>query len=90
MFHLVYTNQFKKDVKKISRRGYDMQILKHIIVELEKQGTLDKFYKPHKLTGKYSDFWEAHIKSDWLLIWKILKNEKEIWLVRTGTHSDLF
>lgn len=48
-----------------------------------------KQYRPHKLSGKYEDFWECHIENDWLLIWYI-DNEDNLILVRTGTHSDLF
>jgi mRNA interferase YafQ len=53
-------------------------------------GTLPKKFLPHKLSGQYKDNWECHIKPDWLLIWNIDDQANEIWLVRTGTHSDLF
>ena len=67
-----------------------MTLLKEVIIELEQTGTLPIKHKPHKLSGNYSDIWEAHIKSDWLLMWKIYPDNKEIWLIRSGTHSDLF
>ena len=90
MFQLVFTNRFKKDVKILSKRGYDMGILKNNILELEENGTLNKSKNPHKLSGKYNGYWEAHLKSNWLLIWKLFEEEKEIWLTRSGTHADLF
>ena len=90
MFHLVYTNRFKKDIKILLKRGYEMAILKNCILDLEKNGLLDMSKKPHKLSGKYNGYWEAHIKNDWLLIWRFIEEENEIWLTRTGTHSDLF
>ena len=90
MFKLVFTNRFRKDVKLLQKRDYDMSLLKTCIQNLEEKGELPQSNKPHKLSGKYSGFWEAHIKSDWLIIWKLYINEKEIWLTRTGTHSDLF
>ncbi|HDL89390.1 MAG TPA: hypothetical protein ENG14_00625 [Thermodesulforhabdus norvegica] len=31
---------------------------------------------------------ECHIEPDWLLIWKT--DSKNVYLTRTGTHSDLF
>ncbi|MFN4764653.1 type II toxin-antitoxin system YafQ family toxin [Gillisia sp. Q332] len=46
--------------------------------------------KSHKLSGNYKGRWECHIKPDWLLIWKQDDTKKEIYLERTGTHSDLF
>lgn len=90
MFSLNYTSRFKKDVKLLQRRGYDMNLLKECILSLEADGELSKKFQPHKLSGNYQDYWEAHIKSDWLIIWKIYPVEKEIWLTRTGTHADLF
>jgi len=44
----------------------------------------------HKLSGSYSGFWEAHLKSDWLIVWKVFEDENEVWLTRSGTHADLF
>jgi len=61
-----------------------------MISVLESFGELPVEHKSHKLAGDYSGYWEAHIKSDWLLIWKVFPKENEIWLTRTGTHSDLF
>lgn len=90
MFSLVYTNRFSKDVKLIQKRGYDMELLKNAIVALESQGELSAEYKPHKLSGNYAGYWEAHIKSDWIIIWQNQQDDNEIWLTRTGTHSDLF
>lgn len=90
MVQIVITNKFKKDVKLLQKRGFDMELLKRVIVQFEKGGNLPKTYKPHKLSGNLTDYWEAHIKSDWLIIWKEVLNENEIWLTRTGTHADLF
>lgn len=44
----------------------------------------------HNLKGNYSDFRKCHITPDWLLIYKIEKNELILSLIKTGTHSDLF
>jgi mRNA interferase YafQ len=90
MYSLNFTSRFKKDVKLMKRRGYDMNLLKECIITLEGVGELSKEYQPHKLSGNFQDYWEAHLKSDWLILWKVYPEEKEIWLTRTGTHSDLF
>lgn len=90
MFKLIYTNHFKKDVKRLQRRGFDMILMKNAILKLEESGKLPNENRPHKLSGNYTNYWEAHLKTDWLLIWKINPEEKEIWLTRTGSHSDLF
>jgi mRNA interferase YafQ len=90
MFHIVFTNKFKKDVKLLKKRGLNMDVLKNAITLLEQDGILPAHFLPHKLSGSYTGFWEAHLKSDWLIVWKIFPDENELWLTRTGTHSDLF
>lgn len=90
MFKLIYTNRFTKDVKLLKKRGCKMELLRTAIMELEKTGTLPVNNKPHKLSGNYNDIWEAHLKPDWLLLWKVYPENKEVWLIRSGTHSDLF
>lgn len=90
MVQLVYTNQFKKDIHLLQKRGYRMELIKEAILILEEKGMLPSIYSPHKLVGNYTGHWEAHIKPDWLIIWKYYIHENEIWLTRTGSHSDLF
>lgn len=84
------TKNFESDVKRCKKRGYDMKALEAVIRLLAADVCLPKKYSPHKLTGDYKDYWECHIKPDWLLIW--LQNDKELILLftNTGTHSDLF
>ena len=90
MFIISASNQFKKDVKKLIKRGFEMKHLKTTVEILENEGELPSKYKAHKLIGNYLGFLECHIKFDWLLIWKQDNENKEIELTRTGTHSDLF
>lgn len=33
---------------------------------------------------------ECHIEPDWLLVYKKSKNDLILFLIETGTHSDLF
>lgn len=90
MVQLYYTNKFNKDIKLLQRRGYNLELIKIAILILEETGTLPFTYSPHKLSGDYSGYWEAHLKPDWLIIWQYFQKENEIWLTRTGSHSDLF
>lgn len=83
-----YTNQFKKDFKLVSKRGYDMSRLCTVMKALENEEVLDPIYKEHRLIGNYKGFLECHIEPDWLLIYKI--NNQDLFFARTGTHSDLF
>ena len=90
MYTLYYTGKFEKDLKRVAKRGYNMPLIEEVIETLETTGILDASYLPHKLKGNYVDCMECHIKPDWLLIWSQNNTTKEIYLMRTGTHSDLF
>ena len=57
---------------------------------LETTGSLPANYKPHKLSGDYTDYWECNILPDWILIWTQDNIQKELTFIRTGSHSDLY
>lgn len=65
-----------------------MGLLKDIMSMLINEETLAPKYKDHKLIGDYKDHRECHLEPDWLLIYRTTL--KEIYFVRTGTHSSLF
>ena len=85
-----YHNSFKKDYKRIKKRGRNIEKLKHVIELLASGQKLDQKYRDHELTGNYENFRECHIEPDWLLIYQIENEELILILSRTGTHSDLF
>jgi mRNA interferase YafQ len=79
---------FEKDIEKLVRRNKDMEKLKSVICSLVRGEKLDLIHRDHKLLGNYYGCRDCHIESDWLLIYKC--NEEALYLIRTGTHSDLF
>ena len=81
---------FKKDLKRIERRGYDLTLLKVVVNLLAEKKLLPGKYKNHWLTGDYKGYQECHITPDWLLVYQIKNDELILVLSRTGTHSDLF
>ncbi len=89
-FEIEFSNQFKKDVKLCKKRNFEISLLESVLITLREKGELTTKFKPHKLSGNYSNFWECHLKPDWLLIWLQNDEDKIIYLDRTGTHSDLF
>ncbi|EEE16894.1 addiction module toxin, RelE StbE family [Lancefieldella rimae] len=89
-FNLIPTTQFKKDYKRIKKRGYDMAAFQKILDKLCHGESLDTCNRDHALVGVYIGFRECHIKSDWLLIYAINDNDLVLTLSRTGTHADLF
>jgi mRNA interferase YafQ len=82
------TAQFKQDVKRMQRRGKDLEKLKRVLETLMKEEKLAQEYRDHVLVGQYKGTRECHIEPDWLLIYELA--ESEIVLIRTGSHSDLF
>lgn len=90
MLNIVRSNRFDKDLKLAIKRGFDMRLLDEVVTKLQKGEKLDDKYKDHALLGNYNDFRECHIQPDWLLIYRIDDEELELYLFRTGTHSDLF
>lgn len=90
MLQLQTTLKFRKDYKRIKKRGLDISLLQDILDRLCARKTLDAKYRDHALTGPYVGFRECHIQPDWLLIYAV--NESNLILVasRTGSHADLF
>jgi mRNA interferase YafQ len=88
MLSLVVENQFKKDVKRLQKRGKNIEKLKIVIEKLLNNQKLDPKYQDHALTGNWKNYRDCHIEPDWVLIYKISDNY--LFLVRSGSHSDLF
>ena len=82
------TGVFKKDQKRISKRGYTEAKLTHVVLMLAQGTLLPARFRNHKLRGNYEGHWECHIEPDWLLVHRFHNNVLQ--LVRTGTHADLF
>jgi len=85
---LIRSAQFRRDVKLAQRRGKDLSKLRELILLLAEDQPLPPRYKDHPLSGDWKHYRDCHIESDWLLIYKI--EGDDLYLVRTGTHSDLF
>ena len=90
MLDVVLSNQFKKDLKLASKRGYDLNLLNNVVEKLANEEVLDAKYKEHELSGNYKGFKECHIQPDWLVIYRSENDILVLTLTRTGTHSELF
>lgn len=75
MLKIKFLNSFKKDYKRIVKRGYDIALLENVIRMLADGETLPAKYRDHTLTGNYSGFRECHITPDWLLIYEVRESE---------------
>ena len=90
MLDIVPSNRFKKDLKLVKKRGLKIDNLRNVINALAAEEKLDEKYRDHALTGDYRGFRECHAEPDWLLVYRVEQDELELFLFRTGTHSDLF
>ena len=90
MLTIRYQTTFRKDYKRIKKRGYDIKQLETVITLLVTGQKLPQKYQDHSLNGDYKGCRECHITPDWLLVYEIKEKELLLYLTRTGTHSDIF
>lgn len=89
-YRIVQTGIFKKSLRLAIKRGYNMDLLEFVVDTLASGEPLPPKYNDHSLFGNYKGGRECHITPDWLLIYEISDGELILYLIRTGTHSDLF
>ncbi len=84
----VLSAQFRRDVRLARKRGKDIAKLREILRLLVEGDRLPAKYRDHPLGGEWKQYRDCHIEPDWLLIYKV--GGGDLYLVRTGTHADLF
>jgi mRNA interferase YafQ len=90
MYSIRYSGLFKKQLRLMSKRGKNLSKINEVVVLLSETGDLPARYRPHKLKGDYTGYWEAHIEPDWLIVWEVNESVLVLILISTGSHSDLF
>ena len=86
--HVDNATRFKRDLKRIKKRGKDTAKLQLVVHYLREGVPLPSRYRDHPLTGNWIYHRECHIEPDWLLIY--LLTDTSVRLIATGTHADLF
>lgn len=82
------TSQFKKDIKRLKKRGKDLEKLGGVVRLLAADQPLEEKHRDHALIGRWMGSRDWHVEPDWVLIYR---NEPDsLYLERTGSHSDLF
>ena len=89
-YKIVQTSKFKKDLKLVKRRGYDLSLMETVVDTLAAGKELPQRNQDHPLKGNHVNCRECHITPDWLLIYSKKEKIRIITLIRTGSHSDLF
>ena len=84
------TKKFRKELKKMLKRGADLDKLETVVNILAAGETLPPQYHDHALTGDLEGTRDCHITPDWLLLYRIENDVLVLTLTRTGSHADLF
>ena len=90
MLEVVLSTRFKRDQKTASKRGYNLELLNDVVDKLASRQQLPDKNRDHELSGDYAGFRECHVAPDWLLVYRVVEEDLILYLMRTGTHSDLF
>ena len=83
-----YTTQFRRDLKRMLKRGKDGAIIRLVLDDLIGEVPLDPSKMDHRLSGQWINHRDCHVQPDWVLIYKQVAGV--IRFVRTGSHADLF
>ena len=91
-YEIILTSAFKKELKNIKKRNKDLLKLTEIVNKLANDIELDIKNRDHRLVNnlRFQNCRECHIEPDWLLIYKKDNNNLILFLIETGSHSDLF
>ena len=89
-YEVVKLKRFRKNLKKMLRRGKDINKLETVVSILARGEQLPAKYKDLALSGDLEGLRDCHIENDWLLLYYIEDNVLVLTLTDTGTHSDLF
>lgn len=94
MLNVKFSTQFRKSYKRIKKHPeFDEELFQFVVTKLAEQKPLDTIFRDHELSGNFEGVKkcrECHLKPDWLLIYKVYENDLVLYLIDTGTHSDLF
>ena len=90
MRQIVFTSQYKRDLKLAIRRNQPEEKLNEVIRLLATDQPLPVTNQDHALKGEFRGFRECHIQPDWLLVYRKDDLQLQLVLIRTGTHADLF
>ena len=91
-YSVVISSKFKKDFKKVVKQGKDINKLKVVVEKLLYGEELESKYKDHALSDNkyFKNYRECHITPDWLLVYKYNNDDLILFLIETGSHSELF
>ena len=84
------SGSFKRDRKLMEKQHKNMRKLREVMAMLINEQPLLPRHENHPLHGDYKGWWECHVEPNWLLIYRIDKENYKVVFHRTGSHSELF
>jgi mRNA interferase YafQ len=85
-----FTKTFRKQLKLMGKRGLNLDKLREVTDMIINEQPLLPKHEDHPLHGNYKGKRECHVEPDWVLVYRIDKDNREVVFYRTGSHSDLF
>ena len=85
---IVTSRAFERDLKRLRKRGFDLEPLWDVVEALRLHDPLDARHRDHALKGEWEGFRDCHVRADWILIYNL--DDEAVYLTRTGTHADIF
>jgi len=90
-YRVFRATRFRKSLKKMIRRGKDINKINDVILKLAMGESLPPQYRDQALSGDLEGLRDCHIENEWVLLYFYTDNgELVLTLSDTGTHSDLF
>ena len=86
LYKRVPTKQFRKDLRRAQKSGWDLTRLEAVINTLASGKVLGRNHNDHALKGQLSGTRECHIGPDWLLRYAKDEHQLILLLISTGTH----
>ena len=65
------TTRFRRDLRRMRRRGKDLEKLKRVVRLLVAEEPLEVRRRDHALVGEWLGYRDCHVEPDWLLIYKV-------------------
>jgi len=81
-----FHKRFEHDWMKLKQSGWNIKLLERFVSTCT-AWPLPKAYEAHQLAGDLTGLWDAHIRQNWVVLFR--KEKNDIFLLRTGTHAML-
>jgi mRNA interferase YafQ len=90
-YHVLKSAGFKSGYKLAKKQGKDLSSLAWAIDQLAQDIPLPSNWKDHQLKGNFKLYRECHIggSADWLLMYEKRETDLMLYLLGTGSHTDL-